>query len=102
MILYTGLVHSKTIVVVSVCIATSQLTKYPQSSTTISVNNYVAYYLSKHLLRIGRPNTEVFFMVFDYASEVDPKKGCWNSKRKLGVAMHFSESHISTDKSKKL
>ena len=28
---------------------------------------------------------------FDYGEKVDRSKGYWNPKRKMGVAMHFSE-----------
>ena len=32
-----------------------------------------------------------FCVVYNYAGKADLSKAYWNSKRKLGVAMHFSE-----------
>ena len=34
-------------------------------------------------------NTKVFFAVYDYGNKADLSKGYQNSKRKLGVTMHF-------------
>ena len=40
-------------------------------------------------LRTVPTNTEVFFVVYDYAGKADLSKGYRNPKRKLGVTTHF-------------
>ena len=48
----------------------------------------LTYYIK---LRTVPTNNEVFCVVYDYAWKADLSKGYGNSKRKLGVTMHFLE-----------